>query len=105
MSAKDAEEALVTVLLGGCAFLGLLIVVSLLGVWWSYCFSYVWGWFIVPVFKLPHLTLAQAYGLSLIASFFKKTDSEKVKWINLIVAGILGPAVLLGIGYLLKGYL
>lgn len=36
----------------------------------------LWGWFIVPVFGLPPLGLAEAAGLSLIVSYLAKGTEE-----------------------------
>lgn len=35
----------------------------------GYTFSTLWGWFIVPVFAAPALTVMQAAGLMLVKSF------------------------------------
>jgi hypothetical protein len=38
----------------------------------AYVLTCLWDWFIVTTFTLPSLTLAQAYGISLLMSFLRK---------------------------------
>ena len=40
-------------------------------------FSLMWGWFIVPIFNLPTLNIAQAYGILLLVSLAKGTASGR----------------------------
>lgn len=51
-------------LFGGIAIIPLSIVWG--GYWSGLTLSLLWGWFVVPVFALPALTLLQAYGLALV---------------------------------------
>jgi hypothetical protein len=38
----------------------------------AYVITCLWDWFIITTFALPSLTLAQAYGISLFFSYFRK---------------------------------
>ena len=38
-------------------------------IWSGYVLTCLWGWFVVPTFALPPLTLAQAIGVSLIVGY------------------------------------
>ncbi|MCT6721637.1 hypothetical protein [Acidovorax sp. K2F] len=40
------------------------------GFWLGLALSVLWGWFVVPLFGLPVLTVWQAYGLMLMARMF-----------------------------------
>lgn len=97
------------ILLTLAAILGGIVLIFLLALWHSFIFTKLWLWFLVPLFGLPEISLAQAYGLMLIVSFFKgipKTDKNKSKE-DKIAEGILaliGPAMVLGIGYFVKSY-
>lgn len=51
-------------LLGSVAAIPLSIVWG--GYWSGLTLSILWGWFVVPMFALPALTLLQAYGLALV---------------------------------------
>lgn len=46
----------------------LMVVGSIMGGW---ALSTMWGWFIVPIFELPTLTIAQAAGVSCVAGLFR----------------------------------
>lgn len=70
--------------------------------------SVMWAWFVVPVFHLPALGVAQAIGLSCIVSFFKsyksgdgkkKTTTETV--IDLIGTAFAAPLFALGFAYII----
>ena len=58
-------------LLGG---VGLFILGSILRGW---VLSILWGWFVVPVFSLPNLTVVQAIGISLIIGFLTYQSDAK----------------------------
>lgn len=56
----------------------LAIVVDGIGSLWSgFVLMQLWGWFIVPVFKLPALTLASAIGVMILSQFFLKLSLHK----------------------------
>lgn len=50
--------------LGGVAAIVLGLVWS--AAWSGYTLSVLWGWFMVPAFGLPALSVAQAYGVALV---------------------------------------
>lgn len=57
-------------------FLGLLYFVS--AIINGYTFSVLWGWFIVPTFGVPNLSIASAIGITLGASILtQQTQYEK----------------------------
>ena len=49
---------------GVLAFIALALLWS--AAWAGFTVSVLWGWFVVPIFGLPALTVAQAYGLALV---------------------------------------
>lgn len=56
------------------------MIVSVLLRGWA--LAILWGWFVVPIFELPSLTIAEAIGISMIMSFLThttelKTDDQK----------------------------
>ena len=51
-------------LLGG--FSSILLALVWGGYWSGLTLSILWGWFVVPAFSLPTLSLLQAYGLALV---------------------------------------
>jgi hypothetical protein len=67
----------------------------------------LWGWFIVPVFHLPALGIAEAIGLSLIANYLItggqeadiQKDAGEDALAKLFGKMILGPALVLLLGW------
>jgi len=56
------------------AMLGL---AALYAIWGGYVLTCLWGWFVVPTFALPPLTLAQAIGVSLIVGYLTNQYTPK----------------------------
>ena len=94
----------------GLAFLGVvgLGVVLVLGtILNGIALSIMWGWFIVPVFAAPPITVPAAIGLSIIIGYLtsdlslKREVSEDTTEavIKLIMISILKPLAYLGFGY------
>lgn len=59
----------VAAVLGGFSLVLLSIVWG--GFWAGLTLSILWGWFVVPVFALPALSVWQAYGLVLVAGMLR----------------------------------
>lgn len=102
-------DPIAAILLGLSAFVGFFALIFLLALWHSFILTKLWLWFLVPLFGLPEVSLAQAYGLMLVVGFFKgmpKTDKNKSKEDKIAegILQILGPAITLGIAYLVKSY-
>lgn len=78
--------------------------------WRGYVLAILWGWFAVPAFGLPALSVPMAIGLAMVAGGFtgqkrsidEVTDPEK-KWMTR-VAPFLSPLMALGIGWIVKQY-
>lgn len=51
-------------LLGGLAALVMTFIWA--AAWSGFTLSVLWGWFVVPLFSLPALSVAQAYGVALV---------------------------------------
>ena len=79
----------------------------------GYVLSVMWGWFIVPLFGLPLLSIPYAIGLNLIVSFLTqpnyKPSSDKEKAISKVVAeimvGAFSPLMYLGIGWIVLQFI
>ena len=94
----------------GC--IGLLVITILVSIIASVINGWVptvlWGWFIVPVFSLPALTIVQAIGVALIITFLTRhsisSDSSK-DWTEAIGSAfgmsIVYPLITLVIGRIL----
>ena len=53
-----------------------LVVVSILN---GYVLSILWGWFIVPTFEAPELSVVAAIGISLVVSYLTHQENEYKK--------------------------
>lgn len=80
--------------------------ITLVVIWDGYVLSVLWGWFLVPAFGLPALSIPMAIGLSAVATLLTthgaKPDEDK--W-RVFLRPILGPAFLLLIGWIAKSYI
>jgi hypothetical protein len=74
--------------------------------------SWLWLWFVVPIFHLPALNIVQAIGISMVVGFLtmqmstaKEEDDKSKKKINLIADLIFHPFLVVGIGYIVHLFL
>jgi uncharacterized membrane protein len=95
---------IIIVALGLIAYIGFLAVVR----GWVLC--WLWLWFIVPVFGLPHLSIVQAIGFSLVVNFLtaslsemKEEDKKPVS--ERAINGLIFNFIALGIGYIVHLFL
>lgn len=102
-------EALI-IFVGGAALVALLLVVGTL--WRGFVLHILWGWFMVPIFGLPALSVVAAIGVSLVVSFmtfqyvYAKDDRETAAKIGSVFGiTVLYPALVLGIGYVVKSFM
>lgn len=74
-------------------------------IWSGYVLTVLWGWFIVPLFGLPALSLVYAIGLSLVVGYLThQLTPTSGKEVNeyLMTAGwyaFIKPLVFLGVGF------
>ena len=92
------------------------LVVALLIVWGAVCAGYalsvLWGWFMVPLFGLPVLSVAQAYGVALVVQAAKGYNSKELKFggsgaealASLVFAPPLVYGLLLSFGWVAKAW-
>lgn len=85
-------------------------VIAAAAVWGGFIASILWGWFMVPVFGLPPISIPAAIGLGLVASCFvasshKERDDKTEAWAHLIGVLLAKPLLLLCIGWVAKGFL
>ena len=92
--------------------LGILAWIPLMVIARGWALSVLWGWFIVPMFHLPKVGIAQAIALSLVLSVYAKTEStrtsdeEKTHGISDVVGraigNLCGPLFIVGFAWLVK---
>lgn len=52
-----------------------IILMVFAALWSGYALSLLWGWFMVPLFRLPELTINSAIGIGMIVSYMSKNSS------------------------------
>lgn len=99
----------------GC-FLGL-VLLGLLGpaaIWRGYILSVLWSWFVVPTFDIPRLSVAVAIGISLVVTMLigdngkgdsDEDDEPQVTFVFAIAKIFFLPLFILGIGWIVKGFM
>lgn len=88
---------------------GLIIATAMRG--WA--LSLLWGWFIVPLFDAPQLTIVQAIGLSMVISFNhfdqtqkkEKTESFLEDFSRTVFVGSLHTLFVVLLGWIISGLL
>lgn len=97
-------EAVAAALFAIVAVGGWIVAMTLLRGW---VFSLLWQWFIVPIFHLPAIGVAQAIAISLVVSHLtyqhvpnKKSESV---WQPMLTAFFI-HILALAMGYMLKGF-
>lgn len=79
----------------------------------GYALSILWGWFVVPVFGLPRLSVLQAIGIAMVVGFlthqtdeYKDNDkSTKERMIEAVILAILTPLFALFFGYIVHSFM
>lgn len=84
--------------------IGFTIIGAILNGW---ALSVLWGWFIVPIFKLPTLTIIQAIGVAMVASFLTKTysTSDKSKSLEDRITDLIGSTIIAPVLAIMLGWL
>lgn len=83
---------------------GLIIVASIIR---GYVLSIMWGWFVVPIFNLPSLGIAQSIGIAMVIAMLThqyiptKDKDNWQPWFNVLI----GPWLALGAAWIVKGYM
>ena len=85
------------------AFIAFLI--TLISIAQGFVLATLWGWFVVPLFHLPELSIPFAIGITLVKgsiSHYSPTDEDSKKaWINL-ASLFVRYGMLLLVGYIVK---
>jgi len=88
--------------------LGLVGVIAVLAVLNGWVVSVLWGWFIVPLFSLPTLSIVQAIGLGMVVSYMTQPinfDQEEGELTKKILTIFLRPPFVVGIGYIVLQFM
>lgn len=84
---------------------GLFLLMALAWIWEGYVLSILWGWYAVPLFKLPELSVAAAVGIAVTvgmvtSQYVPKKDKDQMVYAYIF----LKPAMALLIGWIALRY-
>lgn len=86
------------------------IVISIIANGWA--LTMLWGWFVVPLFNLPPLSIPYAIGIALIVKMLTNhstSSDDKEKDISEIIASIIGillsPITLVLFGWIVHSFI
>lgn len=88
-------------------FLILLPAVVISTAWSGYVLSILWGWFVVPVFHLPGLSIAQAVGLAIVVGMVTRdlnVKREEQDAMSAFAVPLLYNLLMLGIGWVVHQF-
>lgn len=96
---------------GFASIIGIVMILSSILNGWV--LSVLWGWFIVPTFGAPSISIVQAIGIALVVSFLtRKTDtkdddtrSTKEKFAVASIAVFIAPAFALFFGWIVHFFM
>jgi hypothetical protein len=106
---KDNETFLSC--LGAIGIVIILVPLSIIMRGWV--LSIMWGWFIVPLFGLPALTIPYAIGVSAVIALLKgsstdnKKDDKKAleKFLEALFVAFVAPLITLGFGWIVLQFI
>jgi hypothetical protein len=80
--------------------IGVLIVLSVLVNGWVA--AVLWGWFVVPLFGLPAINIAQACGVGMTINMLtgQKSTQKTDDWASVMATAFFVPLLLLGVGWI-----
>lgn len=87
--------------------LGAIATMVLSMIYTGFVFTKLWVWFVIPVFGLPVLTIAQAIGLTIVtrmATIIQIVKDEK-EWYEDLILLILYPTFALLLGWIVQFFL
>src|SRR4051812_14113008 len=93
---------------GAMAVVALPTVIVLSTITNGWALKIMWDWFIVSVFHLPSLTVAQAIGVAYVISFTTKQESHtksETPGVDLFMSIIGKPALFLAFGWILVKFI
>ena len=89
--------------------IGIILVLALSTMWSGFILSILWGWFIVPIFGLPTLSVTAAIGVALTFGYFIRglatAHVDKEKTGELIISAFTTSLIFLFIGWIVKSFM
>jgi hypothetical protein len=112
---KTETEKNEAIALAIVSLLSLPVLLILIPIWCGFVLQVLWNWFPAVIFGVKQLTLWEAVGLYLLASWIVYTIHPQFKddltpkerltksWAGIFAIRIIWPLLLLGMGYIVKG--
>lgn len=102
MKSKNADG-----LIGCLAGIIALILIPLIAILQGWVLTVLWGWFIIPTFRAPELSIAVAIGLTLVIGMFKGINIKNAEKssddrLTEAIATVLMPFVFLFLGWIVQ---
>lgn len=105
MTKSERGAAAALAILG--AAIGIPALIAAMSVWRGYVLSILWGWFAVPAFGLPALSIPFAIGTALIVGYLARDTGVQRKEQSFgaaAVSGFLAPVFALLIGWIVTWF-
>lgn len=91
----------------------ILVLIALASIFNGYVLSILWGWFMVPTFGLPVLSVAPAIGVALIVSYLtyqsidtqEKDEDSTTKLVKSSIMVFIRAALALFIGWIIQMFM
>ena len=101
--AKEDATMVSLVVLSCVGFVFLIVVIPVLN---GLVLTKLWEWFVMPIFHIRQIYLAEAIGFSLIAKYLQHTppDEDNSSFPYRLIASILNPLVALCFGWILHQF-
>lgn len=83
--------------------IGAIAIVTLAAIAEGWALSILWGWFVVPIFNAPALSIPVAIGLALTIGMMTKNiqpSQEGKKALEMVINGLTRPFILLVVGWI-----
>lgn len=95
------------------AIVGIPVLIALGSIFNGYALKVLWGWFIVPIFHLPQLSIPSAIGIALVVGYLTKqtNDCEEKersggeKFSRAVLEAILRPSLALLVGWIVQKFM
>lgn len=96
------KSAIAALLIAAAAITGAIWAIFLLTCLRAWVISKLWGWYLVPAFGAPVLSLPVAFGISLITGYLVRVENrnDDREWKERLASGLMMPFAVLLLGWL-----
>ena len=95
------------------AIIGIPALLALSSIFDGYALKVLWGWFVVPTFGLPQLSIPAAIGIAIVVGYLtkegndckKEEKSAREKFFYACVVAVLKPSFALFFGWIVQKFM